>query len=65
MSEESQIEAVKQQRGRLRAALTALVGAESADELRQMEGIIRVAPVPNADKVAMLNAIHVLLEEDV
>lgn len=65
MSEENQIEAVKQQRGRLRAALTALVGAESADELRQMEGIIRVAPVPNADKVAMLNAIHVLLEEDV
>lgn len=65
MSEVIQIEAVKQQRDRLRAALTALVGAESADELRQMEGIIRAAPVPNADKVAMLNAIHVLLEEDV
>ena len=36
-------------------------GAENDDELRTMEAVIRVATVPDADKVSMLNAIHVLL----
>ncbi len=62
MSNTSEIEVIKQQRNRLRAALAALVGADSADELRAMEGIIRIAPAPEADKIAMLNAIHALLE---
>ena len=53
---------LKQPRGWPRAALAALGGEGSADELRQMEAIIRVAPVPDTDKAAMLNAIHVLLE---
>ncbi len=58
----SEIEVVKQQRDRLRAALAALVGAESADELRAMESIVRIAPVPATDKAAMLIAIRALLE---
>ena len=47
---------------RLRAALIALVGAETEDELRQMEAVIRLSPIPDSDKTAMINAIHVLLE---
>ncbi len=46
---------------KLRSALAGLVGAENDDELRTMEAVIRVATVPDADKVSMLNAIHVLL----
>lgn len=47
---------------RLRAALIALVGAETEDELRQMEAVIRLSPIPDSDKTAMINAIHALLE---
>ena len=47
---------------KLKAALIGLVGASEKDELEKMEMLIRVAPVPDADKVGMLNAIHVLIE---
>ena len=47
---------------KLRTALAGLIGAESVDELRTMEAIIRMSAVPDADKVSMLNAIHVLLD---
>lgn len=47
---------------KLKAALIGLVGSSAKDELEKMEMLIRVAPVPDADKVGMINAIHVLLE---
>lgn len=49
---------------KLRSALAGLVGAESDDELRTMETVIRMAAVPEADKVSMLNAIHALLHSN-
>ena len=45
------------------AALAGLVGSSDRAELEQMESLIRVAPAPDADKVAALNAIHCLLAE--
>lgn len=56
-----ELSSVKQQCNRLRAALAGLVGAESEEELRAMEAVIRIFPAPEADKVAMLNAIHTML----
>ncbi len=47
---------------KLKAVLIGLVGASEKDELEKMEMLIRVAPVPDTDKVGMLNAIHVLIE---
>lgn len=46
---------------RLRAALAGLIGAESEDELKAMEALMRHVPAPAADKAAMLDAIHALL----
>ncbi len=46
----------------LTGALSGLIGAESEDELKAMEATIRTTPAPAADKAAMLNAIHALLE---
>ena len=62
MPETNELAIVTQQRDRLRAALAGLVGADSAEELTAMEAVIRIMPAPDADKVAMLNAIHVLLD---
>lgn len=62
MSDTNELTVVTQQRDRLRAALAGLVGADSAEALRAMEAVIRITPAPDADKVAMLNAIHVLLD---
>lgn len=47
---------------KLKAALIGLVGASEKDELEKMEMLIRLAPVPDADKVGMVNAIHALVE---
>ena len=47
---------------KLKAALIGLIGASEKDELEKMEMLIRVAPVPDTDKLGMLNAIHVLIE---
>ncbi|MDP2704984.1 MAG: hypothetical protein Q8O71_01135 [bacterium] len=47
---------------KLRAALVGLVGASEKDELEKMEMLIRVAPVPDADKIGMINAIRALVE---
>lgn len=46
---------------RLRSALSGLIGAESADELRAMETALRMMAAPAADKAAMIDAIHALL----
>ena len=47
---------------KLKSALAGLVGASKKEELEQMEILIRVAAVPDADKVGMINAIHALIE---
>lgn len=49
------------QRDKLKSALAGLIGASDSAELRNMELIIRLSPAPTADKAAMLDAIHVLL----
>ena len=61
MTDTDELSVVKQQCKQLRAALAGLIGAESDEDLRAMEVIIRIAPAPDADKAAMLNAIHALL----
>lgn len=45
----------------LRSVLFGLVGVGTESELRQMEAIIRAAPVPESDKAVTINAIHALL----
>jgi hypothetical protein len=47
---------------KLRRALIGLIGAETPDELSQMEAAMRLMPAPEADKAVSLNAIHALLE---
>lgn len=61
--ENNEIDVIRQQRDRLYAALMGLVGAESEEELQLMEVTIRMTPAPDADKVAMINAIHALLNK--
>lgn len=45
----------------LRKALIGLIGAESRVELEQMEAVMGLLPVPDADKAISINAIHALL----
>ena len=47
---------------KLRNALANLVGASEKDELEAMENVLRNTPAPDSDKIAAINAIHVLLE---
>jgi len=49
---------------KLRWALVGLVGASTKEELREIEAFMRTAPAPEADKVASINAIHVLIETE-
>ena len=46
----------------LRKAIVGLVGAETVDELRQIEAAMRVLPVPSEDMAVSINAIHALLQ---
>lgn len=46
----------------LRSALVGLIGADSEQELRQMEATMRLLPAPDADKAVSINAIHALLD---
>lgn len=46
----------------LRFALSGLVGASTKTELEAMEFVFRSTPAPDADKVIVINAIHVLIE---
>ena len=48
--------------GELRDALVGLVGASTKKELEAMEIYMRSLPMPQADRVAMINAIHALIE---
>ena len=45
----------------LRKALVGLVGAESRQELEQMEIAIRAMPAPDVDKMHTINAIQALI----
>ena len=45
---------------KLRAALVGLVGAETKEELDQMELAMRSVPAPDADKAVSINAIAAL-----
>lgn len=54
--------ALLSERNRLRMALSGLVGAGDANELRAMEAVMRVLPAPDNDKTSMLNAIRALLD---
>ena len=50
---------------KLRKALIGLIGAETAEELNQMELSLRLVPAPEADVIAAINAIHALLDTGV
>ena len=47
---------------RLRSALADLVGASEKEELEQMEFYLRSVPGVEKDKIAAINAIHVLID---
>ncbi len=44
----------------LRAALAGIVGASDKKELDEMEMGVRLLPMPEADRIGLLNAIHAL-----
>lgn len=54
------LERIDKRAVRMREALAGLVGASTLKELGPIEAIIRAAPIPERDKVGMLNAIHAL-----
>jgi len=47
---------------KLRKALIGLIGAETKEELEQMELYFRSIPAPEQDKIVSINAIHALIE---
>lgn len=61
VSELREIETLRGQLAIVRKALVGLVGSDTKAELEQMEAIIRVAPVPDVDRMNTINAIQALL----
>ena len=55
-----EVEALKAGHAQLRAALVALVGVDTIEELDAMEAFMRAAPAPAEDKAATIDAIHAL-----
>lgn len=55
-----QRDTLKTHTSKLRRALAALVGADTAKELDEMEAALRLMPGIEADKIAAVNAIHAL-----
>ena len=53
---------LSEQNAVMRKALVGLVGAESREELEQMEIAIRMMPVPDIDKMNTINAIQALIQ---
>jgi hypothetical protein len=53
--------AVTAERNRLRAALAAIVGVDTREELEQMEAVMRLAAAPAEDKAVTIDAIHALI----
>jgi len=60
-----QVATLTAERDQLRSALTGLVGAETREELEQMEVVMRMMSAPAEDKAASIDAIHALLKTDV
>ena len=58
---QAEIDELRQENARLRSALVGLIGADSEQELRQMEATMRLLPAPEEDKAVSINAIHALL----
>ena len=56
-----QVGTLNAENARLRSALVGLIGADSEQELRQMEATMRLLPAPEEDKAVSINAIHALL----
>lgn len=46
----------------VRAALVGLVGADTKEELEQIECGLRAAPVPMEDKASAIDGVHALLK---
>lgn len=55
------VEATVKARSNLRNALAMLVGATTVEDLRVMEGMIRLQPIPAQDKANIIDAIHALI----
>lgn len=55
-----EIKKLKHDNALLRKALSALVGADSPEELSQMEHALRLVPGVEQDKISAINAIHAL-----
>jgi polyhydroxyalkanoate synthesis regulator protein len=58
---EHDMQALRDQRDRLRAALAALVGMDGREDLEQMEAVMRLTPAPLEDRAHAIDAIHALL----
>ena len=58
---QAEIDELRNENARLRSALVGLIGADSEQELRQMEATMRLLPAPEEDKAVSINAIHALL----
>ena len=58
---QDEIDELRKENARLRSALVGLIGADSEQELRQMEATMRLLPAPEEDKAVSINAIHALL----
>lgn len=50
---------------KLRKALFDLIGVKTVEELKGMEKVLRVMPGIERDRIAAINAVHVLLEDDI
>jgi chromosome segregation ATPase len=57
---QNELAAARAEVTRLRKALVGIVGADTPEELDQMEAVIRMAPAPAEDKAASIDAIHAL-----
>lgn len=53
---------LEENNAKLRKALIGLVGVETEDELKNMEAMIRAAPIPDVDKMVTINAITALID---
>jgi hypothetical protein len=47
-------------RAKLRKALVGLVGVDGREDLEKMEGVMRLMPMPDEDKMNTINAVHAL-----
>lgn len=58
---EHDMQALREQRDRLRGALVGLIGADGREELEQLEAVMRLLPAPAEDRAKSIDAIHALI----